>query len=369
MKVLLLGAGSVIHTQRWANGLSQVGAEVVCVSQHPFLETGWESAVHKVLLKHAGPGGYVLNAREVAAEFRAHGCDLLNAHYATGYGLLATLSGVRPRMVSVWGMDVFDFPRISPLHRWLVRAILQRADLVGSTSHVMANCVRDLLGEHEGPEITVTPFGVDLERFKPLHRPPTETLVVGTVKTLAPKYGIDTLVKAFAALQHKVPPAMWACLRLRLVGDGPQRVELQALVRSLGLSHRTEFAGHVAHRDVPGQLNGLNVYVAASRLDSESFGVAVIEASACELPVVVTRVGGLPEVVEDGVTGYVVDRDDPDALGDAIARLLMSPERAAEFGKAGRRLVERRYVWRACVETMKAAYEVCLSKRPPELTR
>ena len=369
MKVLLLGAGSVIHTQRWANGLSQAGVEVVCVSQHPFLETGWETAVRKVLLKYAGPAGYVLNAREVAAQFKAYRCDLLNAHYATGYGLLATLSGVRPRMVSVWGMDVFDFPGISPLHRWLVCAILRRADLVGSTSHVMAKCVRDLLSEDAVPQIAVTPFGVDPERFTPLHRARTDRLVVGTVKTLAPKYGIDILVRAFGALQQKVPPAIWACLRLRLVGDGPQRVELQDLVQSLGLSDRTEFVGHVAHSDVPAELNRLDVYVAASRLDSESFGVAVIEASACELPVVVTRVGGLPEVVEDGVTGYVVSKEDPSALADAIARLLMSPERAAEFGKAGRRLVERRYAWRACVATMKAAYEACLSRCPSGLAR
>lgn len=362
MKVLLLGAGSVIHTQRWANGLSQAGVEVVCVSQHPFLETGWEPAVRKVLLKYRGPAGYVLNARRVLAQFRAHGCDLLNAHYATGYGLLATLSGVRPRVISVWGMDVFDFPRISPLHRWLVRTILGRAQLIGSTSHVMAKCVRQLLGEREMPEIVVTPFGVDPECFKPLPRARTDRVVVGTVKTLAPKYGIDVLVKAFGALQQQVPPAMWACLRLRLVGDGPQRGELQALAESLGLSDRTEFVGHVAHSDVPAELNGLDVYVAASRLDSESFGVAVIEASACELPVVVTRVGGLPEVVEDGVTGYVVNKEDSSALADAIARLLTSPERAAKFGKAGRRLVEHRYAWRNCVETMKAAYEACLSK-------
>ena len=82
--------------------------------------------------------------------------------------------------------------------------------------------------------------------------------------------------------------------------------------------------GAVPHKDVPRYLNQMDIYVAASRLDSESFGVAVLEASACELPVVVSNAGGLPEVVEDGVTGYIAPKEDVAATATAIGKLIAS---------------------------------------------
>ena len=72
MKVLLLGGGSVVHTQRWANGLAQAGVQVICASQHAFIEDGWLSAVQCVRLPHAGPAGYFLNASAVRRLYREH---------------------------------------------------------------------------------------------------------------------------------------------------------------------------------------------------------------------------------------------------------------------------------------------------------
>src|SRR5262249_3117577 len=144
---------------------------------------------------------------------------------------------------------------------------------------------------------------------------------IGTVKKLEVKYGIDTLIHAFAKLS--APPHGFLPI-LRLVGEGQQEPELRALATTAGVSARVEFVGAVPHGQVPDQLRQFDVFVAASRLDSESFGVAVIEASACELPVVVTRVGGLPEVVRDGETGLIVPKGDIGALANALQQLLDS---------------------------------------------
>lgn len=376
MFVLLLGSGDAIHTQRWANGLADAGVRVLCASQHPFIGHGWLPSVERVRLRFGGQVGYFVNAPQVARLFRRARCDLLNAHYATGYGMTATLSGVHPRLVSVWGSDVFDFPRTSPLHRRMVRTVLARSDAVASTSEVMAQQVRDLMGEGYARPITLTPFGVDTRRFVPADTRERDRrdgpLVIGTVKTLAPKYGIDTLLRAFARLCEIVDashePARALCLRI--VGDGPQLGELQALARSLGITQQVEFAGAVRHEEVVRWLQGFDVFVAASRLDSESFGVAVIEASACGLPVIVTQVGGLPEVVSEGHSGLIVPKEDVEALAQAMARLVADRGLCERLGEQGRRWVQQRYEWRDCVRSMLDAYRRLLaSARAPQRGR
>jgi glycosyltransferase involved in cell wall biosynthesis len=353
VKAMLLAAGSVGHTRRWANGLVQSGVNVVCVSQHDFLAEHWDPRVERVRLPRSGTASYFTQGVRVARLFRDHGCELLNAHYATGYGVLATLSGVRPRLVSVWGSDVYEFPAISPLHRALVRYVVRSADAVASTSEAMARQAERIAGAPLQRPVAITPFGVDTGRFRPGTGSAARhdgRLVIGTVKTLARNYGIDTLIDAFALLRQR---ASGEALRLRIVGDGPERAALES--RAAALGGAVEFVGPVPHDEVPQQLQLLDVYVAASRI--ESFGVAVIEASACGLPVVVSDAGGLPEAVEDGVTGLVVRRESPPALAEAIARLVDDAALRRSLGEAGRQRVQQRYEWGDCVDRMASTYE------------
>ena len=204
--------------------------------------------------------------------------------------------------------------------------------------------------------IDVVPFGVDTERFSPLPKA-DGPLVIGTVKTLAPKYGIDTLIQAFGLIAHESGLEQ---SRLRLVGDGPQRKPLEALARSLRITDRVDFIGNVPHDRVPAELLKLDVYAALSRRDSESFGVAVIEASACGLPVVVSRVGGLPEVVDEGRSGLVVPKEDPKAAADALLSLARDASLRKSMGEAGRALVLARYAWSDCVDRQLTVIEAAI---------
>jgi glycosyltransferase involved in cell wall biosynthesis len=191
-------------------------------------------------------------------------------------------------------------------------------------------------------------------------------LTIGIVKSLAPKYGVDLLLRACAALlQDADVRALSVDCRLLIVGDGPQRAALEALALELGIAPRTEFAGAVAHAEVPSFLNRLHIYAAPSRLDSESFGVAVIEAGACALPVVVSDAGGLPEVVVDGQTGLVVPRDDVPALQAGLKRLLLDANLRAELGRRARIHVEREYEWGHCVDLMERCYARTVALNQP----
>ncbi len=355
MRIALLGPANSIHLQRWAVALSARGHALCVLTQHRVERELLPAQAEVVWLPHTGATGYFRNGRAVRDALARWRPEILNAHYASGYGTTAALGGFTPTLLSVWGSDVYDFPHESALKGWLLRRNLRRATAIASTSEAMARQVRRLVPEVG--EIAITPFGVDLTQFAPAPHPP-RSLTLGIVKSLAPKYGVDLLLRAFAGLTEPC--------RLLIVGDGPQRAELEALARELGIAARTEFSGAVAHAEVPALLNRLDIYAAPSRLDSESFGVAVIEASACGLPVVVSDVGGLPEVVRDGETGLVVPRNDVAALQGALKRLVLDAELRDALGRGGRVHVEREYGWTHCVDLMERCYRrtIALGARP-----
>jgi len=356
MKVVMLAPASVIHTQRWVEALQGRGVDLVLATQHAGGAWRAPPGVRVVQLPHGGTAGYFRNVPALRRLLRDEAPDLLNVHYASGYGTTAALAGFRPWLLSVWGSDVYDFPYQSRLKGWWLRRNLRRADALASTSTAMARQVRNLVGDIG--EVSITPFGVDTTRFVPQPEPHAG-VVIGTVKTLAPKYGIDVLLRAFAMLTTQRPTA---AMSLLIVGGGEQRAELEALATSLGVVAQVRFVGAVPHAEVPQWLNRFDIYVAASRLDSESFGVEVLEASACGLPVVVSDAGGLPEVVARDRTGLVVPRDDATALADALRSLIDAPDLRARLGQAGRARVLEHYEWQHAVDRMLACFETVIAR-------
>jgi len=202
--------------------------------------------------------------------------------------------------------------------------------------------------------LSVVPFGVDLMRFTPISQSDaSRNTVIGTVKTLHPKYGIDTLLQAFATAARELADSTE--IRLSIVGDGPQASDLRKLASTLRLDEDV-FVGSIRHADVPSHLRTFDIYVALSREDSESFGVAVIEASACGLPVIVSNVGGFPEVVEHGTTGLIVPKDDVSAAAEAIVKLVRDPALRKQMGRAGRARVQQEYNWSDNADCMEHIY-------------
>lgn len=354
-RVALVSTPASIHTVRWANGLAGLGQEVHLVALDPRPADGLSDDVEVHRLSPTTPGtlrGYLGLAPRLRGLLTRLAPDLVNSHFATNYGAAASLAcrglGL-PHLLSVWGADVYDFPGRSRLHPAALRLILTGATVIGSTSVCMAHQTRRFTSR----PIDITPFGVDTDIFLPSRGPVQagDPVVIGTVKTMAPKYGIDTLIDAFARLQEisGVPT------RLRLVGGGPQLEELRGLAERLQVADLVDFTGPVSYDAVPEALGGLDVFAALST--SESFGVAAVEAGACGLPVLVSDAEGLAEVTEDGRTGIVVPRRDPEAAAQALKTLVEDPGRRATMGAAGRAHVEARYSWRRSLELMVAAQD------------
>jgi len=347
MKLVLISAGNSIHTMRWANAFVLRGLEVHLITQHKPL-AGFSKSVVIHAIPHLGGLGYLLNGIRVKRLIAELEPDIVNVHYATGYGTLARWCTPAPVVLNVWGSDVFAFPDKSAWHkRWLQRN-LRAATRVVSTSKVMARQVASLIGK--AAPVAVVPFGVDTHIFKPSNsRSDASVITIGTVKTLETHYGIDLLIEAFIGLSaiEEMPP-----VRLRIVGGGGELQRLTAMVERAGLTDRVDFVGAVPHDQVPSELHKLDVYVALSR--EESFGVAVVEAQACGLAVVVSDVGGLPEVVEEAMTGFIVPSGDVKAATEALEILVRDHELRVRMGTGARQFVEMNYEWESCVDRMLA---------------
>jgi glycogen(starch) synthase len=145
--------------------------------------------------------------------------------------------------------------------------------------------------------------------------------------------GVDTALSALALLHSPFPR-----LRLRIAGDGPARMSLEQQARTLGIATAVEFCGWVGPAEVPALLNAATMVVIPSRV-FEGQTLVALQAAQMARPVVATRSGGLPEAVLDGQTGIVIEKDDPRALAEAIARLLREPALAQRLGQTARRRV------------------------------
>lgn len=369
MRILLLSSANSIHTKRWVISLAQRDIEICLFSLEENRDLEYEKFPNITIID----GGFKNNSSKdgemskitlirylpkLLKAIRNFKPDIVHAHYATSYGLLGALCGFKPFVLSVWGSDVYDFPKVSFIHKLMIRFNLYKANKILSTSHVMALETM----QYTNKEIHVTPFGIDLLKFKKMQVDSvflTETIVVGTVKTLSSKYGIDYLIRAFKIVKENNPDLP---LKLMLLGDGEDKAKLMKLCTDLQISDDVVFMGNIANDLVPNYLNMMDVYVALSTLDSESFGVAIVEASACEKPVVVSNVGGLPEVVANNKTGFVVESKNPQEAANAIEKLILDKDLRVAMGKEGRERVKELYNWEENVSLVVEIYNELISK-------
>lgn len=362
MKILLLSDLNSIHTKKWVKALADRGCQVavfglakpiddfydgikdVEVCSADFTNQYGRSSLIKIK--------YLKVVRKLKSFARSVQPDIVHAHYATSYGLLGTFLKHEKYAISVWGEDVFSFPKESSIKKILFKRNLKKASALFSTSEVMAKEA----GLYTDKTVHVVPFGVDINRFRPIEIAEKQAgkVVFGIVKTLEAKYGISYLIAAFHQLLQRDREQSY---QLIIVGKGSKEQALKEQVRSLGIESQVAFTGVVPHDQVPLYFNKMDVVVVPSVMDGESFGVAAVEASACERPVIVSNVGGLPEVVLEGKTGLICPPKDSDCLADKMVQLANDSALRKTFGKEGRKNVLEKYDWQKNADLMMQHYQ------------
>ncbi len=367
MKILLISAVDSPHTQQWVTGLVKEGLEIGIFSLR-MEELGWTKAFPQVTVLYARTPTYfpalgVLNninlftySPAIRKAIRAYQPDLVHAHNLGNHGLIAALAGAQPLLLSAWGSDIFTHPHRSWFHRYWTGYTLRHGKRILATSKVLAAETAKYCEQ----KVELTPFGIDLERFAPRqkkHRFGEGKLIIGSVKGLESVYNHPWTLRCFAQLCERLPD--WP-LELVLVGKGSQAQMLQALAKELNIADKVRFTGLIPYAEIPEILAEIDIFVNVSK--RESFGVAVLEASAMELPVIATNVEGLPEVVEAGKTGFLISPGEDQEFLTVLEQLVRQKDLRREMGRAGRAFVVQHYEKNACIRRMVDIYRNTLSQ-------
>jgi N-acetyl-alpha-D-glucosaminyl L-malate synthase BshA len=309
---------------------------------------------------------YVLSLANTLVEVaRRVRLDVIHAHYAVPHAtaaylarqvLASTSAGPVPRVVTtLHGTDI-TLVGNDPSYSEIVAFSIEQSDHVTAVSASLREATATELGV--GREIEVIPNFLDCAVHRRVEAPGLRDRVTGGdararivihVSNFRPVKRIDAVIAIFARIHRRVPS------RLLLVGDGPDLPMALALAREAGLADHVTSVG--AQEDVLPLLSVSDLFLLPSA--QESFGLAALEAMACEVPVVASRVGGLPEVIEHGVTGYLHDPDRLDEMAASAVGLLIDDARRRTMGVEAARQVSERF----CADRVVPLYEACYARQ------
>lgn len=227
---------------------------------------------------------------------------------------------------------------------WAVRPAARWAAALVVPSHFLS----EVFGRF-GMPATIVPNIIDLARFRPAPAATERQPHLLVARNLEPIYDNATAIRAFAIVRGEVPAA-----RLTIAGEGPLRASLEGLAAELGVADAVRFCGRVPNADMPALYASAQVSVNPSLADN--MPISVLESLASGVPVVSTRVGGVPYLVEHERTALLVEPGDAAALARAVLRLLREPELAERLRAAGLESV-RRYDWASVMPKLLAVYE------------
>lgn len=350
MRLCFIADGRSIHTQRWAEHFGN-HHEVHLVTYDP------SGRAIPGVTEHVVPSpfrnlwlGFWPRHLRIRRLIRRIDPDLVHAHFITKYGFHLPFGGKWPTVVSAWGDDILILPPKSWLIRTFTRRVLEGADLVYAVSQDLRKHILEDFGIP--PEkVVYLSNGIDPVLFSPGERPvvPGKSVTLFSNRGFFPVYDTRTLLAGFARAFRENKGIV-----LVLKGNGPEKEEMKGLAASLGLAGSVVFRDHSPHAEVPGDLRGADIFVSAATSDGTP--VSVLEAMATGLPCIATRVGGVPEWIEDGVNGILVPPGDPGALSLAILALARDQDLRARLGTRARETVRERADWGRLMALVEADY-------------
>lgn len=219
------------------------------------------------------------------------------------------------------------------VERFALADKVRSADAVVCISDFCRSQLMSLVDADAWSKLHVVHCGIDPAVFEPTARPPAAQLTILSVGRLVPEKGPDLMVDAVAQLRERNVD-----VRLTLVGDGPRRRALEHRIRALGLTDVVHLAGAVASDEMVDWYRRSDVFCLPSF--AEGVPVVLMEAMSSGLPVVTTRIAGIPELVEDGESGIVVAPGRADLIADALERLAKDPQLRQDLAEGGRRSVQ-----------------------------
>lgn len=260
--------------------------------------------------------------------------DLINAHLPVPglSDVAAYVGGDIPLIVTYHTLSMHKGDMRYDFLIWMYEHLLGRA-ILGKASRIIcaSGAVREFLGTYSGKSLVIAP-AVDTQIFKPGGRPIGDRLLfVGSLARSNSHKGLSFLLKALT--EHVCSDVL-----LDVVGDGDAREEYEGHCKQLGISDRVRFLGRLDGAELVARYT--KSYALVQPSINDNLPTTVVEAMSCALPVIASRIGGIPSIVHDRINGILVNPGDVDSLSRAIAELFSDRDRASAYGRAGRELVE-----------------------------
>jgi glycosyltransferase involved in cell wall biosynthesis len=349
VKICFVANARSVHTRKWVRYFLEKGNKIIVLSEEKVPIPGAQvfsllSVTSRNWLLHKFE--LLRNTWIFRSAVRVFEPDIVHVHYIST-DLILWCWGMKNLFVSPWGSDVIDDYSAGTKRTFYNRFVFRQAQVITATSPFLADVTR----RYTDKEVYVVPFGVDCEVFRPTERINTTSAVtLGFVKHLKIKYGPEYLIRAMEMIVRQYPQT-----RLLMAGSGALRSQLEKLTQQLDLTRNVSFLGAVDPSQVPELLKNVDIFVMPSI--REEFGVAAVEAQAMEIPVVATKVGGVPEVVLDGETGILVEPGNIEQLVHAVFTLIENPALRRQMGERGRRHVLANYRWEDNAALMEKLYQ------------
>ena len=353
-------AGTEIATYNLADHLARRGHEVHVITSHdaglPELSEESGFSVHRIAWPKIRFIGIVAFWAKICLEIQTIKPDVFHAQ-----SLLCGIPAVVAKKFLkipyvVWGQgsDIYLPGRFT---RMTSKSILQNADAVLALTEDMKQKMREICDR----DISVVPNGIDLKRFEISSGEKKE----GSAKTiifvgrLHPVKGVQYLIEAMAIVHQQMPD-----VKLVIVGDGVERARLEELAEKLNLNGCIQFAGQVPQESIPRLMHQADVFALSSL--SEGLPVVILEAMAAGLPIVATKVGGIPDIVEEGVNGYLVNAKSSEEIADRLLILLQNDEMREEIAAKNREKAKL-YTWDKIADIVEKIYSECFLQDKPHL--
>jgi N-acetyl-alpha-D-glucosaminyl L-malate synthase BshA len=360
------GGSGVVATEL-AMALAEQGDEVHVISYalpNRLALTSARLFFHTVVVPHYPlfeypPYSLALAAKMVEVARHQH-LDLLHVHYAIPNAVSAVLARdilspqPLPVVTTLHGTDI-TLVGNDPSYLETTRYSIEKSDRVTAVSDFLRRTTHSRLGVTR--EIMVVPNFVDPERFERFRGcagarrwAQAGEKVLIHISNFRPVKRVLDVVEVFRRVLERTP------VRLVLVGDGPDRAQVEQRCRELGICNAITMTGNLSV--IEEVLVGADVFLLPS--ETESFGLAALEALSCEVPVVATAVGGLPELVNDGECGFLVPVGDVEAMAERVLELLGDDRRRRAFGRAGRARAIQHFAQQNVVARYRWVYEEAL---------
>jgi len=352
------GHSVVVVTPRWPQ--SQPLEAIDGVTIYRFAYWGWQQGQRLGEVKGVAP--LMLSSLLFSGIWTSktvterHNLDLLHGYWVVPGGTIAALTGKlthRPAVATAAGSDL-NKAAYRPIAGKFVRFTLGQLKQLMVVSNQLGERATELGLPSEKLNVLVGALcGLDLSYFPQKIMSSQNLPLMLYVGNFSPPKRVDTILRAMPTVLQQIPTA-----QLWLVGDGELRTTLQSLAVELGIAEQVKFLGATAHQEIPHLMTQAQILVHCS--DHEGTPLTIMEAMACGLPVVASNVGGIPDVVKEGQTGYLLSPNDVVGFAERLITLLSQPDLARQFGQNGRAFAESHLSKEQVLAQIEAVYAAAL---------